>query len=119
MALTKKKVVEDLIEYLEGQGVLISQSIIDSKAVADGLVTDANALTDLVAIKAKTDEAILVYDQINSNLPTGVEIISAKNYEYSLEELVDTLIGLGIDQATAQKVKILSKQQMQTEQLKL
>jgi hypothetical protein len=106
-AMTKKKIVEDLIDYLEEQGVLISQKIIDDKAIADQLVNDANLLTEVNDINAKIFEAIEIYNKINSELPTGVEVISTRNYDYLTQDIMDALVELGINQTTAEKVLTL------------
>jgi hypothetical protein len=107
VAISKKKVVEDLIEYLEEEGVLISKEIKDKKTVADNLLKDANNLTDIDAIKAKAAEAVAKYDEINLELPLEVEVISSDEYEFEVDDIVELLIALGIDQASAEEAKAI------------
>ena len=105
----KKKIIEDLIKYLQEQGVKISQEILETKKTADTDLGEAeNKITKNVEEATnKVENAKTLYEQINTKLFN--ETKEAKNYVTKEGTIKETLKGLGFSEEISNNGENASK----------
>ncbi|HNV01290.1 MAG TPA: Ig-like domain-containing protein, partial [archaeon] len=100
-AKAKKKIIEDLIKYLQEQGIIINTDILNKKKSADDLFNGAEVEQTINVNSAtkKAEDAKKMYDEINTKLSN--ETKEAKNYETKEGTVKSTLKEIGFSEDIA------------------
>lgn len=101
-AKTKKQIIEDLINYLEQEGLVLSQEMMEKKAEADMLLEEAEGASSDLAVE-KSNAAIELYDEINAD--SAIETISLSEYAYDTDGILSNLLLLGLSATEAERAK--------------
>ena len=97
-AKAKKKIIEDIIKYLQEQGIEINLDILNKKKTADDSLSQAESKITSNANDAtkKAEEAKTIYDEINTKLAN--ETKEAKIYEKKEGAVKSILQGKGFSE---------------------
>jgi hypothetical protein len=106
-AKVKKQIIEDMINYLEGKGVIINQEIKDDKAEADALLNEAELTTEIALAIEKAEGAKTIYNQINSELPESIQTFSLSKYVFDSDMLENRLIELGLAEYSEEIIEMI------------
>ncbi len=101
-----KQETEDLIKYFNEKGLEFDENLLNDKATADSLISEAESATDNIIKKDKANQAKALYEQINNS--AAIEDTEKEaTYEFDVNKLTEKLYALGLSQGQVEKASAL------------